>query len=228
MFNLKISGIIAGTAFILSLLIGIMSRSSFPALILRPFIFGVAFFLFTAFVSLMVGHFLPELLEERVSDPEITMPGSRINISEETPAVPGMVYARPDDSDEEMGDISQITSAGSKPFNSGLEGQNNLGRQEISSGQGMDQTEQNGYTSYEGSKSSSDSGDSFDTLPDLESLVGAFMPSSMKEDEEVQEYSSSEPSKRSPIGNKAQKMDADFNPKELAAGIRTILKKEEG
>jgi hypothetical protein len=58
-------------------------------------------------------------------------------------------------------------------------------------------------------------------------LAGALLPSSGKE-EETQDYSSSEPSERPRAGNKAQKMDVDFSPKDLAAGIRTILKSEEG
>jgi hypothetical protein len=53
------------------------------------------------------------------------------------------------------------------------------------------------------------------------------MPSLQKEEEEIEEFSSSEPVKRS-SGNIPQKMDVDFNPKELAAGIRTVLKKDEG
>jgi hypothetical protein len=91
---------------------------------------------------------------------------------------------------------------------------------------GMDQIGQTGYSELQ-EPGSSGSGDS-DGLADLESVVGAFMPSSQDEEEEFLEYSSSEPSKRTAIGNKPQKLESDFNPKELAVGIRNVLKKDEG
>ena len=221
MFNLKTSCIIAGLAFILSFLIGVISGSSFPAVILRPFVFSIFFFLFSGLISLVVGRFLPELLEEKTAktNPELVIPGARINITEDTPAVPGMVYASPDESDEEVGDISLVIKDKEKPADS---------IEEVQGLPGMDQTGQSGYNSKGVSASSSGSGDSFDALPDLESLVGAFLPSSAKEEEVIQEYSSSEPVRRSVTGNKPSKMETDFNPKELAAGIRTVLKKDEG
>ena len=222
MFNLRISLIVASLAFVLSFFIGILFRSSFPAMVLRPLVFGVFFFLFSGFVSLIVSRFLPELLDDDAGEPQLIIPGSRINISEETPAVPGMAYARPDDSDEELGDITNMMAGAAKASDSDSDDD-----EEAPTRPGMDQTAQAGYTK-QAELGSPDRGESFDSLPDLESLVGAFLPSSGEEEEEVQEYSSSEPAKRQFVGNKPQKMDVDFNPKELAAGIRTVLKKDEG
>jgi hypothetical protein len=72
-----------------------------------------------------------------------------------------------------------------------------------------------------------------DVLPDLDSLAGAFLPNSGEEAEDAPEYSTpaapaapSTPARRPSASSKGQKMEGDFNPKELAEGIRTILKKE--
>ena len=228
MINIKTSSIVAGLTFILSLLIGIISRTSFPTLILRPLIFGVFFFLFSGLISLLVVRFLPELLEEKakVKEPDLIIPGSTINITEETPAipavVPGMVYAAPDDSSEDMDDFSQLTNRDDIFSNSAPVVQSKPDPVAI------DQTEKTGYTKEGEPASSSEGGNSFNGLPDLEGLVGAFMPVTPGKDEEVEVYSSSEPSQRPIVGNKPHKMDKDFHPKELAEGIRTVLKKEEG
>ena len=215
MFNPRINSIVAGSALILSLLIGILSNSSFPTIIVRPIIFAVFFFFFTGLVSSLVSRFLPELIDGEIRAPELIVPGSRIDITEDAPIAPGVAFARPDESNEEMGDISELMEGGSKKL-----------EPEINT-QTMDQTEQNVYTDIKVSGSLSENGDSFDALPDLEGLVGAFLPSSGEQEEEIQEYSSSEPVKRSVSGNKSQKMDVDFHPKELAAGIRTVLKKDD-
>lgn len=219
MFNIRLSTIVACVAFILSLLIGIMSKSYFPALILRPLAFGVLFFVLSAAITLLVSRFLPELLEKDDYS-EGPLPGSRINITEESAAVPGGMYARPNDSDEDLGNISELVhvSASSSVSDS----------QEALGMPGMDQMEKNGYAEEGILDSAPESEDSFDALPDLESLAGAFIPDTGPSKEVIPEYVSTDAPRRTKTGNRAQKMDSDFDPKDLAAGIRTILKKEEG
>jgi hypothetical protein len=68
------------------------------------------------------------------------------------------------------------------------------------------------------------SNDGLDVLPDLDSMAGSFLDE-VKESPEAP-VEQPEPVRR-PSGNRAQKMDVAFNPKELAAGIRTVLKKDE-
>jgi hypothetical protein len=96
--------------------------------------------------------------------------------------------------------------------------------------QGMDQSEQNGYTSEGISSAASGDSGSFDALPDMDSLAGGFFSSSGDGEEAGESFDTGEGSrtpKRSPAGNKTQKLEGDFNPKEIAQGIRTILKKDE-
>jgi hypothetical protein len=66
-----------------------------------------------------------------------------------------------------------------------------------------------------------------DVLPDLDAMARAFLPGSGEDGTDTTEYSTADDSRKRPAaGSRGQKMEGDFNPKELAAGIRTILKKE--
>ena len=99
MFNFKLSGIAAGLAFIISLLISAISGASLPAVLLRPVFFGIVFFLIANIISLLVGRYLPELLDINAEKPEIDIPGSRLNLMEDDSSMgaPEGMYARPDD-----------------------------------------------------------------------------------------------------------------------------------
>jgi hypothetical protein len=63
-------------------------------------------------------------------------------------------------------------------------------------------------------------------LPDLDAMAGAFLTNADEESsaEPVIEQSLMPAGK--PARGKSQSLDGDFNPKELAAGIRTVLEKE--
>ena len=235
MINFKLSGLIAGFAFLLSLLIGLLSGSSVPSLFIRALIFAVFFFALSILITMLVSRYLPELLEEQEQPvPDLAIPGSRINIREELPTVnPNVLYARPDETDEGLGNISDALQtgfavagapgAGLSGANSSYERQNPA---EMPNIPGMDQNEQNDYNGVRISVPDTRGG--YDVLPDLESLAGAFLPSAGDKESDNQEYPGSNGPNRPLTGNKPQKMDADFHPKELAAGIRTVLKKQEG
>jgi hypothetical protein len=228
MFDLRASGIAAGIAFVVSFLVGLLSRAAFPVLLVRALGFAVLFFIISGLVYLLISRFLPELLDERglKEEMDLNVPGSRINISEggpqgPVPAVPGMVFAQADDSEEGLGNISALAAA---PQEDGT-----------APGYvpGLDQGSQSGYTEKSGLELFAEGDDapaaeavSMDTLPDLDSLAGAFLPSSENDEGDTTEYSISAPAKKPLAGSKGRKMEGDFNPKDLAAGIRTILKKE--
>jgi hypothetical protein len=207
--NFKLGGIAAGIAFILSLLIGLLSSTRLPTLIVRPLIFAVVFFIIANLIFWLVNRFLPELLVNNVEEPDIVMPGSQLNLMEDNPDMQDGIYARPDDS-QGMGDIGNMDNSSA-----------------FSDIQGMDQSEQNGYTNQGISSASSGDSGSFDSLPDMDSLAGDFFSSSKDKEETGEYYGTEESAPRTPAGNKTQKLEGDFNPKEIAQGIRTILKKDE-
>ena len=260
MFNFKTSGIIAGAAFILSFLIGLLSRTSAPMLLLRPVIFAVFFFIISNVIYILVNRFLPELLEKGGSDDDsLLLPGSRVNIVEgeegnqaylQRAAASGRAFmgAQPDDSDEGIGDVSVLLSGrglntdSAEDAPSGLSSSGNPSPQET-----LDQNAQNGYTmprdldafagadAFEASsankpavKSSQPEGPVVDMLPDLDSMAGAFLPSAANEGADTSDYSVSAPSpkQRPSSGSKAAGWAGDFNAKDMAAGLRTILNKD--
>ncbi|GHU26861.1 hypothetical protein FACS1894164_18490 [Spirochaetia bacterium] len=68
MLDLKVSGIIAGVAFVLSFLVGILSGVSIVWIIIRAFIFAAVFFGLTIGVHWVIQHFIPDLMPTELSD----------------------------------------------------------------------------------------------------------------------------------------------------------------
>jgi hypothetical protein len=248
MFDVKISAIAAGAAFVFSFLLGLLNGASLPFLVVRPLLFGVLFFVIAAFVYFLVSHFLPELLDGDLSEsPEagdaLSPPGSRINIAEEEPA--GMSFystqaaqaAQADDSEDDLGDISDLLKKGRtagpapRPAGTGFSGLDQSGEDGYTRSEAVPAGVRNngGFTGNAVPKTVTvpDSAESVDTLPDLDAMARAFLPGSGEDEADAAEYSTfDDSSKRPAAGSRGQKMEGDFNPKELAAGIRTILKKE--
>lgn len=250
MVDFKISGIIAGAAFLLSFLIGLVSGVDMPMLFLKPVFFAVLFFVITNVVKLVAERFLPELLEGggEVTGAEF-LPGSRVNIVEgdsaayESPSAlsptPAFMNSHSDDSEEAVGDISALMERGGG-FSRAAAREN----PEAVNSQGMDppsvdQNAEAGYTKpgdigeLPGAGASGPPGeapapafDSGELLPDLDSMVGAFVSDSAAEDSETTEYSVSTPPRTQASSGKAPAWAGDFNAKDIAAGLRTVLNKD--
>ena len=161
MFNLRIGGIFAGTAFVLSFLISLVSRSTMPMLLIRPLMFAAVFFLLSFLLKIVIDRFLPELFEMGDYEDSEIRPGSRLNITEDDSQIhqmseglyrsPGQTVmgAKPDDLEETVGDISELASKGS--FARDLSAQPSQARnsgEDIFSG--MDQNGEVGYTGAKG------------------------------------------------------------------------------
>ena len=70
-----------------------------------------------------------------------------------------------------------------------------------------------------------DDSDGLGGLPDLDAMAGAFFSGDEGNSGPVSSFEPSGPV-RDPRGNKPETLKGDFNPKELAEGIRTVLSKE--
>jgi hypothetical protein len=68
--------------------------------------------------------------------------------------------------------------------------------------------------------------DSMDFLPDLDSMAGAFRPASADGESDTTEYSVSTPSRKPSSGGKGAEWSGDFNAKDMAKGLQTVLKKD--
>ena len=275
MFNIRSSVIIAGIAFIFSFFIGFISRSTLPMLVIRPLVFAAVFFIISVFIKILVDRFLPELLEDSAPLNNSFQLGSKINIIDETPenfqasepaassgrteyASQGqsVLGARPDDGEEELGDISDLSS---------------INTSSDRRSKGMDQNNDDDYNGKvdfnafpepaldkffvqdeptQASPAVSEnlpSLDSFlpkdgsqkkkpdkgvrgvqkveETLPDLDSMSGAFIPVSLDVDPDEESYSTPDRHAQIPSA-KAPEWTEDFTGRDMAQGIQTILKKD--
>lgn len=220
MINLKWSAFAGGFGLVISLLMGIISGAGLPIALLRAGIFGAAFFVLAGLVWILINNFIPELLYPGTGDEDSRLrPGSQVDISVDDgqeSALPEMYRGSAGD---EVDNISDLMSGKTVPVNN----------------TGMDQKREDGYTKNSGldlqtespAVSSGTSAGEDDVLggalPDLDSMAGAFVQS--REDAAEAELEEPFPERR-PAGNKTQSLRGDFNPKELAAAIRTKINKE--
>lgn len=253
MFNIKWGVIAGGTAFVLSFLVGTLSGAHFFSVLLRGGIFMVLFFALGTGAYLVINSYLPELLisgsmgdDEGMAPPAGEQPGSRINITlGGTGALPEM-YRNSGDS-EEVGNIDDLMSGAFVPEASrnAAAGQGMDQRPQDGYTNGGDtssadyQPENGDFGGASGNRAgfepapvfngpvftaSVGEGDDLGGLPDLDAMAGAFLSGA---DEEPAETLAESPAPvQSRKSGKTQSLDGDFNPKDLAAGIRTVLNKE--
>ena len=171
MIDLRISGMIGGAAFFLSLLLGMFSGAHFPMLVLRPILFGLLFFAISALVKYLISHFLPDLLEGAArGDDSGILPGMRIDITEAglpgealafahegmganmsrpsnriNAAVPKPVAVGFSDSEENIGNIADLKK---KPQARNVPPSDDMPLEVLQAG--MDQNTEIGYTDTEG------------------------------------------------------------------------------
>jgi hypothetical protein len=205
LFNFKVSGIAGGGAFVLSLLIGLISGSGVITLVLRAFGFGVFFFVLFCVVFWLLGQFVPEIL----STDDLDIPGSRVNLTVGDRIEGAFPVGNADEVDNIEGKAAAV---------SGRSSSDEAGP----SSAGMDLGNQSGYTDNRDSEGTGSSGG----MPDFDALSGSFSASSASEEDEPVVFES-EP--RRPLSTGGRNSDAmgDFNPKDLARAIQTVLKKEE-
>jgi hypothetical protein len=222
LINLKWSVFAGGFGLVISLLVGIISGAGIPIALLRAGIFGAAFFVLAGLVWILINNFIPELLYPGTGNEDSGLrPGSQVDISVDDgqeSALPEMYRGSTGD---EVDNISDLMSGKTVPVNN----------------TGMDQKREDGYTKNSGVDLQAESpavstgtlpgeDDGLGgALPDLDSMAGVFVRGG--EDAAETEVEVEEPfPERRPAGNKTQSLRGDFNPKELAAAIRTKINKE--
>ena len=229
MINVK-WGIFSGlAAFILALVTSLlMTQNALSAALLNAIIFAILFFGMGVCTHILISKFLPELLSGDTSEEPINIlfsadsPGTRVNLSVgdiSGAALPGTNYeAHGIDSIE---NIADLVAGKLKPAKKTID---------------VDQTFTNSYTEDAGDFSpiqdssiadDSDSGDfslSFDNfvpgtgIAELDSFMDSYSFDSNDSNEETVE--------RKVSRNKSTALEGDFNPKEIASGIRTVLEKD--
>jgi hypothetical protein len=200
---------LGGVGMVLSMIVGFISGTGFAHVMLRALVFAAVFFGLGIGVWLLITNYLPELLFPEDGKNE---PGSRINIVLDDDKTPPDMY-RNMDGGEEVGDIGDLLNGTFKPPPDS---------DSVAELQGIDQMPEDGYTENT-SQGGQVSADSPDRLPDLELVTGPlFGGDDGKPEGQGGQF---EPERR-PAGNKPQALQGDFHPKEIAAGIRTILNED--
>jgi hypothetical protein len=200
--NLRVSGTAGGAAFVLSFLIGIISGAGFPMILVRALIFGAAFFALAVGAYWLISQFLPDLASGSEFPSGTETPGSRVNISV------GDGEAGPEEGDEErtggldQGDTIGYTRKG----------------EEENTGSGAPQAALPAEAALP-EMDSGDAADGVDVLPNLDGAAESFLPPAA-EDEAPPAPA------RSPSGNKPHNLGGDFNVKDMASAIQTILKRD--
>ena len=219
----KIGGISAGIAFILSLVVGLLSGSGILVLLVRALIFGILFFALSCLIYWLTAQFLPELLSGSEDDLGFSVSGSRVDISVGDGPIVG---AFPTDNSELVDDIAGRPSTQARNTSLPLDQKQNAGYTDDG---GMD-----GDLEFAGSSLSEDRAASEkpgitgnqEILPDMDSFTDIPGSTSDLINTDSFAYDSREP--RKPLSaSKKSEMGGDFNPKELAQAIQTVLKREE-
>jgi hypothetical protein len=219
LFNFKAGGIAAGAAFALSLLIGLVSGTGFLALLLRALFFGALFFGLSCLIFWLLGQYVPELLSGAEDDLGIPVSGSIVNIQEGPVA-----GAFPQDSSDLVDDIGGRPSARTRqnPGDTPLDQEEKVDytdTQDISDGPGN--------LSSGGFAGSSPASSGAEAFPDMDGLSETFTPQPGEFDAGAVSFDTPEPGRpRSSLGS-GTTLKGDFNPKELAQAIQTVLKKDE-
>jgi hypothetical protein len=179
--------------------------------------------------------------------------GSRVDITvgDREDVIPqGAVIPPEEEADDSVGNISEMASGGysrparppavepAAPVASEVQSAVSFEGSADSPGAGMDQSPQSGYTQGGsgvsppppgGASGLGDLSGGIESLPDLDAMAGTFLSSDAAGGEEPASspISSSAPG-RPPrtIKGKGKEVGEDFNPKELASAIQTILKRD--
>jgi hypothetical protein len=240
-FNLKWGGIAAAGAFAISILVGLVSGTGYIALI-RALVFGAIFFALANCCYWLITRYLPGLLDETAGSEASA--GSRVDISTDDEALPGMYRNEAGDGEDSFVDLDTLTAtplAGTETA-AGADSANNQDSFP-ENGPPLDQNGEDRYTKEgngnSGEKSDDvppavsagssseitpDDADLTDMFPDLDGTAeGSFSPA----DEGKAEPVRISPRAGSSGGSKKAGTGGDYNPKDVASAIQTILKREE-
>ncbi|MDR2923546.1 MAG: hypothetical protein LBU85_09440 [Treponema sp.] len=248
MSNFRWGGIAGVAALVLSFGIGVLSGVNIFHVILRALIFTVVFFGIGTGIWILINHNIPDLIasnDDNKEGDDTMRPGSRVNVtldSNEGFAMPEMY--RNSGNPDEVGNIGDLFSGAFRPASAKKEtpfggmdlgGEDNYTYEE--SGPGSQNPESSGFQDTPHNSgagpapapaftpSFGDDSADWGGLPELDAMAGSFLSGGTEEPVPDVVGPKTGP-ERDPRGNKSQPLKGDFDPKELAQGIRTVLSKE--
>jgi hypothetical protein len=252
-FNIRWSVTAALAAFIISMTLGFLVHAQILIILVRAFAFAVVFFFLAVLVWRLVNRYVPELLQSPLSQNTPFMPdleaGSRVNITVDDAEIPHDAAIPPEASPgDPVGNIAEMMRSGPAVGPTvgpavGLVAQEAVspsGPPDTAPTQGMDQSPPYRYTQeretvsqasepapkggISGVSGLGDLSGGVESLPDLDALAGTFLSSGAAGEEAVSTPASSGGGEYR--SKKGKEVGEDFNPKELASAIQTILKRD--
>lgn len=224
MFDVKIASAAAGAAFILSLLVGLFSGVGFGMALLRALFLGAAFFGLAAGAQFAVGRFLPELSGKgEGEDPDDAL-GSRVDLSvgDDGSAPLGAIYGSPSVGQDGGGAAGETGSGLDQGGEGGYTGvADGYAAEASSTGSTASVEAPQGAASFEPARPPDLVGD-VDVLPDLESMSDSFVAPLGEAS-----FAEAGPSRAGGGGSSGGGASGDFDAREMAAAIQTILKREQ-
>ena len=252
MFNIKWGGIAAGAAFALALLLSlILGQTSLPIALLRAVIFAALFFGLGIAAWLLINTFIPDLLSSAAGAGDIATnlfstgnAGSRVNITVDD----AHSAALPEQEPGEVGDFNELftpkdidqtpvtgyTEGGETDEFAATAGEFGVETEEFASAfseNEFNEEDESGGLSMDFSAfvpggldgdSGNDEGDGETDASDSDMDSFSFFPEAAGSTK-AEETAAPE---RKAAGNKPMKLEGDFNAKEIAAGLRTVLEKD--
>ncbi|MCL2762543.1 MAG: hypothetical protein FWD36_04965 [Treponema sp.] len=241
MSNIKWGLVSGGIAFVLAFLTSLFAQVGFSIVLLRALLFAAIFFGIGIGARMLINMFIPDLLAPRsrndVGDDIFASvsAGSRINITLDDPvdaALPEIDNYAPDKDD--VGDFADLVSGASKsaakpsppkdidqkPVKSYNEDIGDI--EEFAPAPDNAKDEDSGEFSMDfgvfvpGSNETAES----------DSFMDLFSPFSGDGDFGGGDEFAPPERERRVIGNKPEKLEGDFVPREIAAGLRTVLEKD--
>lgn len=226
MFNIKWSALAGGFAFTLSLLVGLVTRVGLVALA-RALIFGVLFFVLGSAIRALIKKFLPELLSGGPAQPSEDSAGeeagSRVDITVEDDGPGDDAFGPlPEEDPLDDGALDQIDEDSYT--------QKEEGGEDLSGGAPKPPVRSRGEGGEAGAGGRAEPPDSIDALLSFEGGSGLLPPASApaQEEEEAALLEEEPPVRVNPPRNTSTRSpvsDNDFNPKEMAQAIQTILQR---
>ena len=241
MLNLR-WGIVSGlTAFVLAFLISLLIGRAIPIVaLLRGLSFAGLFFLLGIGSWALINHFIPEILTpDSGSDPTASIfsgehrPGSQINITlgeSSEAALPGK-DGRSHDLDE-VGDINDLVSGNFKRQSRHID-QRSTNSYNEESGEftpvqedlSTEQGEEGGFSVNFGNLISGGESEAEELQPLTDSFSSSFDGLS-SDDSALSGLDEPSVPERKTARNRPEKFEGDFDAKEIAAGLRTVLQKD--
>jgi hypothetical protein len=224
LFNFKIGGIVAGAAFVLSVVFGLFSGAGILIILVRALIFSALFFALSCLIIWLITQFMPELLNPSEDDLGFPPSGSQVDISLGDDRITG---AFPADSSETVDDIAGKPSTPAKSASLPLDQNENTRYNVQGDEDGGLEVDNSAVDMAFGSDAGMSGGGSFaDALPEMDGISeGPSESAPQAVNADGIDIDSSEEWRPKSSSKKAE-MAGDFNPKELAQAIQTVLKRD--